>query len=157
VSTIATRQSDSVARCCQGCQAIRHGPLKAQNAAQEPQGEREEFSRSFIAHEDEERADALTGEIIDNINSAADALSPSGPSPDSDEHLPGSSQVARGRRRGFPQPASSPSSSISVELTEADRALFMECAAKLFRITFQDDYDGPAKRGVLASAKDQWK
>lgn len=129
--------------------------LKAQNAAQEPQGEREGFSRSFIAHEDEELADAFTGEIIDNSNSATEALSPSGPSPDNDEHLPGSSQEDGGEVS--PQPASSPSSSISAELTDADRALFMECAAKLFRITVQDDLDGPAKRGVLASAKDQWK
>ena len=50
--------------------------------------------------------------------------------------------------------ASPPSSS---DLTVADRALFMECAAKLFAITERTDIDGPAKRGVLASAKDNWK
>ncbi|MGB3813993.1 MAG: hypothetical protein WA950_12280 [Shinella sp.] len=88
-------------------------------------------------------------------NSATEALSPSGPSPDNDEHLPGSSQEDGGEVS--PQPASSPSSSISADLTDADRALFMECAAKLFRITVQDDLDGPAKRRVLEGAKNNWK
>lgn len=54
-------------------------------------------------------------------------------------------------------PSASSPSSPSTEMTDADRALFMECAAKLFAITVQDDLDGPAKRGVLVSAKDTWK
>lgn len=42
--------------------------LKAQNDAQQPEGEREGFSRAFIADQTEDRSDALTGEIIENQN-----------------------------------------------------------------------------------------
>jgi hypothetical protein len=127
--------------------------LKAQNATQEPQGEREGFSQSFIADQTEEASDALTGEIIDNPNTdergpANEASSVNGEAP------PASSQQDGGEVD--PPSASSPSSP-STEMTDADRALFMECAAKLFAITIQDDLDGPAKRGVLVSAKDTWK
>lgn len=127
--------------------------LKAQNTAQEPQGEREGFSRAFIADQTDERSDALTGEIIDNTNSAAADQSPSGQSPDTDEEGPASSTEDGGEV--VSPSASSPSSPI--ELTDADRVQFMECAAKMFAITVQEDLDGPGKRGVLALAKDDWK
>lgn len=126
--------------------------LKAQNAAQEPQGEREGFSRAFIADQTEERSDAITGEIIDNQNTDTADQSPSGHVSVDDETAPVSSQEDGGEV--FPPSASSPSSSI---LTDADRVLFIECAFKLFAITVQEDLDGPEKRGVLASAKDKWK
>jgi len=126
--------------------------LKAQNATQEPQGEREGFSRAFIADQTDEQSGALTGEIIDNPHSASADPAPSGQSPDNDETAPVSSQEDGGEV--IPPSASSPSSSI---LTDADRVLFIECAFKLFAITVQEDLDGPAKRGVLASAKDDWK
>ncbi|WPE22448.1 recombination protein NinB [Shinella zoogloeoides] len=89
-----------------------------------------------------------------NTNSAAADQSPSGQSPDADEVPPPSSQQDGGEASS---PSASSPSSPSTEMTEADRALFMECAAKLFAITVQDDLDGPAKRGVLVSAKDTWK
>lgn len=82
--------------------------LKAQNATQEPQGEREGFSQSFIADHTEEASDALTGEIIDNPNSATADQSPSGQSPDNDEGRNTSSQD--GGEVSSPSPASSPSS-----------------------------------------------
>lgn len=127
--------------------------LKAQNATQEPQGEREGFSRSFIADQTDERPDAPTGEIIDNQNT--DERGPANEASSvADEVPPASSQEDGGD--GIPRTGSSPSST-SIELTDADRSQFMQCAAKLFAITVQNDLDGPAKRGVLASAKDQWK
>lgn len=98
--------------------------------------------------------DALTGEIIDNTNSATADQSPSGQSPDNDEDAPTSSQEDGGDSQS---PTGSSPSSTSTELTDADRSQFMECAAKLFAITVQNDLDGPAKRGVLSTAKDQWK
>ncbi|MXN46097.1 hypothetical protein GR138_12940 [Shinella kummerowiae] len=126
--------------------------LKAQSATQEPQGDREGFSRAFIADQTEEHSDAITGEIIDNQNTDTADQSPSGHVSVDDETAPVSSQEDGGE--ALPPSASSPSSSI---LTDADRALFIECAFKLFAITVQEDLDGPAKRGVLASAKDNWK
>jgi len=86
-------------------------------------------------------------------NSAAADQSPSGQSPDTDEDRPTSSQDGGDSQ----SPTGSSPSSQSTEMTDADRALFMECASKLFAITIQDDLDGPAKRGVLVSAKDTWK
>ena len=123
----------------------------ARKSAGELNGEQEGFNRDFVRQQTQGASTAQS----DNTNSATEALSPSGPSPDNDEHLPGSSQEDGGEVS--PQPASSPSSSISVELTDADRALFMECAAKLFDITVQEDLDGPAKRRVLEGAKNDWK
>lgn len=85
--------------------------LKAQNATQEPQGEREGFSQSFIADQTEEASDALTGEIIDNPNTdergpANEASSVNGEAP------PASSQD--GGEASSPS-ASSPSSPMSPE------------------------------------------
>lgn len=81
--------------------------LKAQNDAQEPQGEREGFSRAFIADQTDERSDPFTGEIIDNPNSASAGPIPSGQSPDNDEDRPTSSQDGGD---GNPRTESSPSS-----------------------------------------------
>lgn len=126
--------------------------LKAQNATQEPQGEREGFSRSFIADQTEEPSDALTGEIIDNTNSAAADQSPSGQSPDDDEAAPASSQEDGGD--GNPRTGSSPSSAISDE----DRRALIECCFKLMFIPIDPDLQRQeSKRGVLETSKNAWK
>lgn len=88
-------------------------------------------------------------------NTAAADHAPSGHAVVDDEDSPTSSQQDGGDSQS--PTGSSPSSSISAELTDADRALFMECAAKLFDITVQKDLDGPAKRRVLEGAKNDWK
>jgi hypothetical protein len=89
--------------------------LKAQNTTQEPQGEREGFSRAFIADQTDERSDALTGEILDNTNSAIADPAPSGVSPDTDEEGPASSTEDGGEV--VSPSASSPSSPISPDET----------------------------------------
>lgn len=109
--------------------------LKAQNATQEPQGEREGFSRSFIADQTEEQSDALTGGIIDNTNSAAADQSPSGQSPDDDEDRPASSKEDGGD--GNPRTGSSPSSPMS----DNTRQHLMDFARKGLR-TAADDLPG---------------
>jgi hypothetical protein len=87
--------------------------LKAQNAAQEPQGEREGFSRAFIADQTEERSDALTGEIIDNQNTDTADQSPSGHVSVDGETAPASSQEDGGDSQS--PTGSSPSSTIRAE------------------------------------------
>lgn len=108
--------------------------LKAQNDAQQPEGEREGFSRAFIADQTEKRSDAFTGEIIDNTNSAAADQSPSGQSPDNDEAAPTSSQD--GGEASSPS-ASSPSSPMS----DDTRQHLMDFARKGLR-TAADDLPG---------------
>lgn len=107
--------------------------LKAQNAAQEPQGEREGFSQSFIADQTEEVSDALTGDIIDNTNTdergpANEASSVNGEAP------PASSQD--GGEASSPS-ASSPSSPMS----DDTRQHLMDFARKGLR-TAADDLPG---------------
>lgn len=89
-----------------------------------------------------------------NTNSASADPAPSGQSPDNDEDRPASSQEDGADSQS---PAGSTPSSTSIELTDADRSQFMECAAKLFAITVQNDLDGPGKRGVLETSKNDWK
>lgn len=125
--------------------------LKAQKATREAEGEREGFSRSFIAGQPEERFHALTGEIIDNQNT--DERGPANEASSVADEVPPPSSQQGGDEAYSPSVSSPP----STELTDADRKLFIECAYKLFDITVRDDLDGPAKRGVLASAKDHWK
>lgn len=115
--------------------------LKAQNATQEPQGEREGFSRSFIADQIDERQDALTGEIIDNQNT--DERGPANEASSvADEVPPPSSQEDGGEV--LPPSASSPSSSPSAET----RQHLMDFARKGLR-TLGEDLDNAGKLSAI--------
>ncbi|MGX5719880.1 recombinase RecT [Shinella zoogloeoides] len=115
--------------------------LKAQNATQETQGEREGFSRSFIADQTDERHDALTGEIIDNQNT--DERGPANEASSvADEVPPPSSQEDGGEVS--PPSASSPSSSLSDET----RQHLMDFARKGLR-TLGEDLDNAGKLSAI--------
>lgn len=115
--------------------------LKAQNAAQEPQGEREGFSRAFIADQTDERQDALTGEIIDNQNT--DERGPANEASSvADEVPPPSSQEDGGEVS--PPSASSPSSTLSDET----RQHLMDFARKGLR-TLGEDLDNAGKLSAI--------
>jgi hypothetical protein len=113
--------------------------LKAQNATQEPQGEREGFSQSFIADQTEEASDALTGEIIDNPNT--DERGPANEASSVNGEVPPASSQDGGEVD--PPSASSPSSPMS----DDTRKHLMDFARKGLR-TAADDL--PAEKRLEA-------
>ncbi|ARO24793.1 RecT family protein [Rhizobium sp. TAL182] len=137
-----------------------------QNAAQQPEGEREGFDSSFVHSETES---ALTGEILDNHETTNPGASPS---PDADAALSPASSA--GVTESAPSSVTSPIPDASVSdggpasgddpaggettpsLPPAGSSL-IDCAREMLSLTVMSYSDDEEREAALRQCADEWK